>query len=85
MNEKELLDLLKFSNPKELWIITYNNLLKRLFCPFKVLVLTDTGFLKKGQVVWVDAIKITRELKTVYIIKDTAFYYHYFDIIVDDK
>ncbi|MDP3314377.1 hypothetical protein [Lutibacter sp.] len=85
MNEKELLKLLQFSNPKELWIVTYNNLLKILFCPFEVLVLTDVGTLKKGQVVWVDRIKITQELKTVYIINGQAYYYHYFDFIVEDK
>lgn len=84
MNEKELAELLKYSSPKELWIVTYNNQLEILICPFKVLVLTDIGTLKKGQIVWVENVKITLELKTVYIVKGVAYYYHYFDIIDDE-
>lgn len=83
MNDKELAELLKYSNSKELWIVTYNNLLKLLFCPFKVLVKHNISTLKTGQVVWVEEVKITSELKTVYIIKGVAYYYNHFDLIVD--
>lgn len=85
MDEKQLADLLKYSNSKQLYIVTWNNILKLLFCPFKVRLLLNVGNLKKGQVVWVDEVKITQELKTVYIINGQAYYYHYFDIIVDDE
>jgi hypothetical protein len=85
MDEKQLADLLRYSNSKQLYIVTWNNILKLLFCPFKVRLLLDVGNLKKGQVVWVDEVKITQELKTVYIINGQAYYYHYFDIIVDDE
>jgi hypothetical protein len=81
MEDKHLAELLRDSSPKALWIITYNNLLKILFCPFSVLVLTDIGTLKKGQKVWVEEIKVTKELKTVYIIKGKAYYYYYFEIL----
>ena len=85
MDEKQLADLLRYSNSKQLYIVTWNNILKLLFCPFKVLVLVDIGLLKQKQTVWVEEVKITQELKTVYIIKGQAYYYHYFDIIVDDE
>ncbi|SNR68674.1 hypothetical protein SAMN06265371_108217 [Lutibacter agarilyticus] len=85
MDEKELADLLKYTSPKQLYIVTWNNILKLLFCPFRVAVLKDVGTLKKGQLVWVDEVKITQELKTVYIIKGAAYYYHHFDIIVDNE
>lgn len=85
MDEKQLADLLKYSNSKQLYIVTWNNILKLLFCPFKVKLLLNVGNLKKGQVVWVDEVKITQELKTVYIINEQAYYYHYFDIIVEDE
>ncbi|WP_242203237.1 hypothetical protein [Aestuariivivens insulae] len=84
MNEKELAEWLRYSNPKELYVVTWNNLLKLLFCPFKVLVLQDVGDLKTGQEVWVEEVKVTMELKTVYKIKGQFYYYHHFEIIVDD-
>ena len=84
MDEKELAEMLKYSNPKELYIITWNNLLKRLFCPFKVLVLERIGGLSEGQVVLVDGVKVTMELKTVYIIKGELYYHYYFDILLED-
>ena len=68
MTKKELVELLKYSSPKEIYVITWNNILKRLFCPFRVKVLQDIGALKKGQTVLVQEIKVTLELKTVYII-----------------
>lgn len=84
MNEKDLADLLKYSSPKQLYIVTWNNLLKLLFCPFKAHVKHDIGTLKKGQIVWVEEVKITEEIKTVYIVKGVAYYYHHFEILDDD-
>lgn len=83
MSDKELAELLKYSSSKELYIVTWNNLLKLLFCPFKVLVKQDIGLLKKGQKVMVEEVKITYELKTVYLIKGVAYFYYYFDILVE--
>ncbi|HRL70236.1 MAG TPA: hypothetical protein PLT79_00890 [Flavobacterium sp.] len=82
MTKKELVELLKYSSPKEIYVITWNNILKRLFCPFRVKVLQDIGALKKGQTVLVQEIKVTLELKTVYIINNEAYYYHHFDILM---
>ena len=83
MNDKELAELLKYSSSKELYIVTWNNLLKLLFCPFKVKVHHDIGMLKKGQKVMVDEVKITMDLQTVYVINNVAYYYYHFDIILD--
>jgi hypothetical protein len=80
MNQKQLAELLKYSNSKELFIVNYNNLLKQLLCPFDVTVLHTIKDLKKGQIVLVDEVKITMQLKTVYVIKGKAYYYHHFDI-----
>ena len=82
MTKKELAELLKYSSPLEIYVITWNNILKRLFCPFRVKVLQDIGALKKGQTVLVQEIKVTLELKTVYIINNEAYYYHHFDILI---
>jgi len=81
MNDKELAELLKYSSSKELYIVTWNNLLKLLFCPFKVKVINNIGLLEKGQKVMVDEVKVTQDLQTVYIIKNVAYYYYHFEIV----
>jgi hypothetical protein len=80
MTRKDLAELLKYSSPKEIYVITWNNILKRLFCPFRVKVLQDIGPLKKGQTVLVQEVKVTFELKTVYIINNEAYFYFHFSI-----
>lgn len=82
MNKRILAELLKYCSPKVLYVVTWNNLLKKLFCPFKVKVLNDIGNLKKGQMVEVDEIKVTEEFKTVFMINGKGYYYHHFDILV---
>lgn len=82
MTKKELAELLKYSSPREIYVITWNNILKRLFCPFEVQVVQDIGTLKKGQFVYVDEIKVTIDLKTVFIIDTRAYYYYHFDIVI---
>ena len=82
MTKKDWAELLKYSSPREIYVITGNNILKRLFCPFRVKVLQDIGTLKKGQIVLVQEIKVTLELKTVFIIDNQPFFYHHFNILV---
>lgn len=81
MSDDELADVLKYSSPDSLFIITWNNLLKKLFCPFQVVVKHQIGELEKGEVVWVESVKVTVKLKTVFIVKGRAYYYHYFTIL----
>ena len=81
MTKKELAELLKYSSPREIYIVTHYGVLKRIFCPFKVKVLQEVGSLKVGQIVVVDEIKVTSELMTVFVIQNQAFYYYYFDIL----
>lgn len=80
MTRSQLSELLKYSSPRELYVITHYGVLIRLFCPFAVKVLQDIGILKGGQIVFVDEIKVTLELKTVYIIDNEAYYYYHFNI-----
>lgn len=81
MTKKELAEVLKHSSPREIYVITHYNTLKRLFCPFPVSVLKDIGNLKSGQIVLVYEVKVTHELKTVYIIQNQAYFYSYFNIL----
>ena len=82
MTKKQLSEILKYSSPNELYVITHYTVLIRLFCPFKVMVLQDIGTLKSGQIVLVQEIKVTLELKTVYIINNEAYYFYHMDILV---
>ena len=82
MTRSQLSELLKYSSPREIYIITHYGVLKRLFCPIKVQVLIDIGILKRGQIVFVDEIKVTLELKTVYIIANEAYYFNHFNIMI---
>ncbi|MFH6965854.1 hypothetical protein [Flavobacterium sp. FlaQc-28] len=40
--------------------------------------------LRKGQLVLVSEVKVTIELKTIFIINENAYYYHSFEIIIED-
>lgn len=84
MNKKLLAEILKYSNPKVLYIVTWSNLLKTLFCPFKVRVIQVVGDFKLNQILWVEEVKVTKDLKTVYVINGAYYYYSYFDIVVEE-
>ena len=59
----------------------WNGLLKNTSVLFKVRVNENVGELQKGQIVFVDAIKVTRTLKTVFEIQGNFYFYEHFDII----
>ena len=83
MVDKDLAEQLKYSSSDWIYIFTCNNLLKQLFTPFEVEVIRSVGALEIGQIVWVSQVKVTPQLKTVYIIEGKAYYFFHFDIIVD--
>ncbi len=83
MTDKNLAEQLKYSSSEWIYIVTWNNVLKQLFTPFKVIVLSDVGQLIKGEIVWVAQVKVTPKLKTVFMINGKAYYYHHFDFIVE--
>lgn len=83
MNKKQIAYILKYSHPKQLYVVTHNNLLLKLNCPFKVQLKSDVGYLNKKEVVIVDEVKVTSDLITVFVINTKAYFYYHFDIIVD--
>lgn len=83
MNNKELAELLKYSDDKSILIVTYSGKLEKIRCPFKVRVIHNIGILKKGNVELVESVKITIKIITVYIINNSAYYYFHFDIIAE--
>jgi hypothetical protein len=83
MNKQEIGEQLKYSSSEWIYIVTCNNVLKQLFCPFKVIVLSSVGVLVQGEIVLVKAVKVTMELKTVFVIEGKAYYYFHFDFVLD--
>lgn len=83
MNKQDLAWQLKYSSSEWIFIVTHNNILKQLFTPFKVAVLKPVGRLTKGEIVWVQQVKVTMELRTVFVIDESAYYFYYFDILID--
>lgn len=82
MDKEDLAEQLKYSSSEWLYVVTRNNILKQLFCPFRVAVLKPVGELVEGQIVWVQAVKVTLCLKTVFIIDGSAYYYYHFNILM---
>ena len=83
MDKQDLAKQLEYSSSEWLYVVTWANELKQIFCPFKVTVISPIGHLKKGQTVWVNKVKVTVQLKTVFVINESAYYYYHFDILVD--
>jgi hypothetical protein len=76
--EEYLQELLKWVSSDSLLVIDEKGNIRRLYCPFKVICLVNFPAITKGEKVFVDAIKLTVEVREVYIIKGTAYYIAYF-------
>ena len=84
MSKEEFLqELLKWVNYDSILVIDNKGLLRRIYCPFKVICLMDFPNIKQGEKVNVDAVKLTVEVREVYIIKGIAYYIIFFKIILE--
>jgi hypothetical protein len=81
--EKYLKELLKWVSSDSLLVIDNKGNLRRIFCPFKVICLVNFPSITQGQKVSVDAIKLTVEIKEVYIIRGIAYHIAYFVITIE--
>jgi hypothetical protein len=81
--EKYLKELLKWVSSDSLLVIDKEGVLRRIYCPFKVICLVNFPAITKGQKVSVDAIKLTVEIKEVYIIRGIAYHIAYFVITLE--
>jgi hypothetical protein len=81
--EEYLKELLKWVSSDNLLVIDKSGKLRRVYVPFWVVSLVDFPDISKDQIVPVDAVKLTVEVKEVYVIKGTAYYIIYFKIVLD--
>ena len=80
-SKESINDLMQWMDPFSILVITEQGKLKRIYCPFSVMVITPVGYFKEGDIVAVEAVKITLELKDVFIIAGKAYYIFHFRII----
>jgi len=83
MDINELAEALMYSSSDSIYVVTWDNLLKQVFTPFKTTVLSDVGQLSKGEIVWVEQIRVTIQLKTVFIVDSKAYYHYHFSFIIE--
>ena len=81
-NRDYILELFKIVSTKSILIIDRKGTLKRLHCPFKVIAIVEMPpQIIVGTSYDVEAVKMTLELKEVYIIGDKGYFICYFQII----
>lgn len=74
--------LLKYSSPFSILVVTYEDKLIELKCPFKVEVIKSVKNMMSSQVKEVAEVKLSTNNKLVYIIEDKPYYYNYFTILL---
>lgn len=85
MNDQErkryIQEIFKYVRSDSILIIDHEGHLRRLRCPFLVLVIVDVHPLKKGQEKAVIAVKVADNLIDVYVIEGRAFYHYNFMLV----
>jgi hypothetical protein len=83
MDINELAEVLMYSSSDSIYVVTLDNVLNQIFTPFKTIVLSDVGQLSKGEIVWVEQVRVTIQLKTVFIVNTKAYYHYHFSLIIE--
>jgi len=84
-NRKYILELFKVVGTTSILIVDWKGNLKRLNCPFRVIAVVEmTPHINVGAFYHVDAVKMTLELREVYIIEGKGYFIWYFKIIAND-
>lgn len=83
MTNTEIAEILRLSKPNIIYVVTWNNILKKVFCPFKVKAKYNLEDIVFGKIYLVEAVKVDLKIETIFIINKKAYYYYNFDIIID--
>lgn len=82
MAKKGIYELLKYSSPYSILVVDEKQKLREVFCPFKVKSIQTFDKLLEGEMLLVDKVKLSSELKVIYQIRGRYFHYHHFAIII---
>jgi len=74
--------LLKYSSPFSILVVTKDDNLIELRCPFEVEVIKNVKNMMVSQVKEVTQVKLATNNKLVYIIDKKPFFYYYFTILL---
>lgn len=81
-NREYILELFRIVSTTSILVIDNKGNLKRLYCPFNVVAVVELPpQITVGASYYVDAVKMTLELKEVYIIQGKGYFIWYFKII----
>ena len=78
MNANEYGFLLRYSSPFSIMVITFDNRLIKLACPFEVKVIKSINNMMVSQIKEVTQVKFSTNGKIVYVIDDEPYYYYYY-------
>ena len=84
MNKNNLKELSRICSNNSILVINTIGIY-RLFTPFKVVCIVCIEMFEVGDVLEVNAVKMSSDYKLVYIIKDKGYYHHYFIITAKPK
>lgn len=79
-NEVIIADINRHCKPNSILIIDAKGTLRRLNCPFKVIVIASVHQFRSNDVVDVVAVRLSSELLLLYVIRQTAYPYFLFQI-----
>jgi len=77
-NRQYILELFKIVSPTSILVVDKNGKVKRLHCPFRVMAIVDIPpDIAEGKFYMVDFVKMTLELKEVYVIQGKGYFICY--------
>ena len=79
--EEYLNELSKFVDSKSVLVITKSGELKRIYCPFPVILILEVDNLNMGEIYYVEAVKVTPMFIDVYFILGLPYYSWHFRIV----
>jgi hypothetical protein len=82
MHANEYGFLLRYSSSNSILVVTFDNRLIELACPFKVEVIKSINNMMVSQIKEVTQVKLSTNGKIVYIINDEPYYYNHFTIVL---
>ena len=80
-NREYIIELFKIVSATSILVVDHKGNLKRLHCPFRVVAIVELPpQITVGAFYMVEAVKMTLDLKEVFIIESKGYYYWYFRI-----
>jgi hypothetical protein len=79
--EEYLNELSKFVDSKSILAINPDGVLKRIYCPFPVILILEVDDLIVGDIYYVEAVKVTPMLVDVYFILGLPYYSWHFNLL----